>query len=69
MKTWSFPPQSVEDVFAGYGDFKAIWMKYSQLSKYLSCIMLYAVFMISMMCVVVYIDRVAADSVASVAGV
>ena len=30
--------------------------------------MLYAVFMISMMCVV-YIDRVAADSVASVAGV
>ena len=68
MKTWSFPPQSVEDVFAGYGDFKAIWMKHSQLLKCLSCIMLYAVFMISMMCVV-YIDRVAADSVASVAGV
>ena len=46
-------------------------MKHLQLLRYL-CIMyhvVYAVFMISMMCVVVYIDRAAADSVASVAGV
>ena len=53
----------------GAGDYFRTSKPHSEKLCYVSCIMLYAVFMISMMCVVVYIDRAAADSVASVAGV